>query len=283
MTRRATSRGLVVLVLVIVLLLLAEGGLVAYVFIAPDANKRLEGIAASVQEVWNGTEDEPGLRTKVARGAHGLYLDWVVPLWAEPETPGVDPEFTACVECHPDYATERRFTVYMNHPVHAEIGLECRACHPLSPHPNPPRPQEQACVACHDVDDKDGCTLCHPPASLPHFYYLGAPKQAAVRCDVCHPKGRFDAGTPTPKVTGDFTGDPAGECLACHQATTCRSCHGESHPSTWVADHGELAVNALTSSCNDCHTPTWCATRCHTVTPTNPFSPTTPPPTGVRP
>lgn len=283
MTGRRTSRGLVVLILAIVLLLLVEAGLVAYVFISPNASKRLEGMAASVQRVWSGDEDTPGLRTRIARSANGAYVEWVVPLWERPAVPRVEEEFTACVECHQDYATERKFTVYMDHPVHAELGVECQTCHPLSPHPNPPRPQERVCAECHDVDDKDECTFCHPPASLPHFYYLGAPKDAAVRCDVCHPKGSFTVEHPTPKVTVNFDGDPGAQCLECHQATTCRSCHAESHPSDWIAQHGSIAVNSLTSSCNDCHTPTWCATRCHAVTPTNPFAPTTPPPTGVRP
>jgi hypothetical protein len=120
----------------------------------------------------------------------------------------------------------------MNHPLHAEIGMACRTCHPLSPHPNPPRPQERVCAECHSVDEKDECVFCHPPASLPHFYYLGAPKQAAVRCDVCHPKGRFTVENPTPKVTGDFHGEQPAACLSCHEGTTCRSCHGSPIPRT---------------------------------------------------
>lgn len=282
MTRRR-GRGLVIVIVVIFFLLLAEGALVVFVFVSPRANEQLKGVAASVEQAWVGTDGKPGVRTKTARAASDAYNEWLVPLWQGPNVPAVSPEFTACVECHKDYATQRRFSVYMNHPVHAELGMKCVDCHPLSPHPNPPRPQESACADCHsEVDEKDQCGYCHPPASLPHFYYLGAPKDSVVECEVCHPKNSFSGQNPTPKVDMAFTGTDEATCLACHENTTCELCHAQPHPVGWVTDHGLQAAYGG-ASCSGCHTVNWCADRCHSSTDINPFQPYPLPSAGVRP
>lgn len=285
MTRRRRSRGLVILVSVIVALLVAEAALVAFVFISPSAKEELGGVAESVQRIWVGTEDDPGIRTRSARAAHEAYEEWIVPLWRGPQPPPPDPEFTACVECHPDYATQRKFNVYMNHPLHAELGTACETCHPQNPHPNPPRPQERMCAECHDqVDDKDGCAYCHPPASLPHFYYFGAPRESVTDCDVCHPKDTFAARGSEPLVERPtLTGADEDVCLGCHEDTTCSRCHGEPHPPGWDTSHGTNVGYGGAMSCRNCHTATWCADRCHAVTDLNPFVPKPLPTLGVRP
>jgi hypothetical protein len=267
------------------LLLLAEGMLVAAVFISPSMGEKLESVAASADRAWSGTEDRPGLRTRAAETAQGVYDDWIAPLWRGPQPPAAEPEFTACVDCHPDYATQRKFTVYMNHPLHAEIGMECVTCHPANPHPSPPHPQEAVCAECHtEVEDEEACGYCHPPGALPHFYPMGAPKSAAVQCDVCHPKGAFDQHGSEPLVPSeDLTGANDEACLACHQDTTCSSCHAEPHPPGWETTHGEPVGRNGATNCITCHTSAWCADRCHAVTLTNPFLPDPLPSTGVRP
>ena len=167
-------------------------------------------------------DGKPGIRTKTAEKAHDAYEDWILPLWQDNAIPTVNPEFTACVECHKDYATQRRFSVYMNHPLHAELGMRCVECHPTNPHPNPPRPQENACADCHsEVNDKDQCGYCHPPASLPHFYYLGTPKESVVDCSVCHPKNSFAGQPPDPKITSvGFTGSNEATCRGGRRASS---------------------------------------------------------------
>lgn len=280
-TRR--PRGLLVLITVIFALLLAEAALVIFVFVSPSANQRLESVAVDLKDAWVGTPKEPGLRTQTARRTHDLYEDWILPLWQGPNVPGVEPEFTACVDCHRDYATKRRFNVYMNHPLHAEIGVECVTCHPTNPHPNPPRPREDVCATCHsEVDEKEQCGYCHPPASLPHFYYLGSPKGTVVECDVCHPKNSFAGQHPGPKVHTTFSGSDADTCLECHERTTCRLCHAEPHPPGWASSHGDQAVLGGTT-CTRCHTSNWCSDRCHAVTSLNPLPPQPLPPGTVRP
>lgn len=283
--RRGRRRGLVALVVVIFIVLLVEAAVVTAVFVSPTASATLEEVAASADRAWQGTDNEPGLRARSARAARGAYEEWLVPLWRGPQAPTADPEFTACVDCHPNYARERAFTVYMNHPLHAEIGMRCETCHPQNPHPNPPRPTEAMCADCHDeVLDQESCGSCHPPGSLPHFYLLGAPRGAVVRCDVCHPKGAFEASG-TESLIGEhvYTGGEESVCLSCHEDTTCAYCHAPGHPTGFIETHGETVGRNGAISCNTCHTQQWCADQCHAVTQTNPFVPRPLPTPGVRP
>jgi hypothetical protein len=283
MAGRNRSRRLLVLVTAIVVLLLAEGALVAYVLVSPSANDQLEGVAAVVQRTWEGTQGHPGVPTRIATTVHRGYQEWITPLWQAPQTPTGNPEFTACVTCHPDYAAKQRFNVYMDHPLHAQLGMECVTCHPQNIHPNPPRPLEKTCAECHDVNQRESCGLCHPPASLPHFYLLGAPKQSVVQCDVCHPRNTFGNSHPDSKVHGTFTGVNKTQCLSCHQGTTCQSCHGQPHPSDWVQIHGRSTGLSGATTCTQCHTIEWCSDQCHAVTSTNALPPRPLPSVGVRP
>jgi hypothetical protein len=282
-TRRKRSRGLVVLISIVFALLLAEGVLVAFVFVSPSAGDKLGKVAESVTRAWAGSGGEPGIRAKVAGAFHDGYESWIVPLWAEPTTPGGDPEFTACVECHKDYATKRRFSVYMDHPLHAQLGVACATCHPENAHPAPPHPQEKVCATCHsEVQQKNECGFCHPPASLPHFYLLGAPRDAVVECDVCHPRKTFEAAAAIPLVHGDFLGGDQGECLSCHEISSCNECHQPPHPPGWVSTHGPQ-VGENPAYCTTCHTDTWCSDSCHASTSTNPLPQKPLPTVGVRP
>jgi hypothetical protein len=274
-----------VVIVVIFGLLLLEGMLVAFVFVSPTGSQKLSDVVSSVSKAWNGTKDDPGFKTDVATTFHHGYQNWIVPLWSEPKTPAGNPEFTACVTCHKDYATERKFSVYMNHPLHAQLGVSCATCHPENAHPNPPHPLEKVCATCHEqVNEKSQCSLCHPPASLPHFYLMGAPRQGVVQCDVCHPKNSFGGQATTPQVQlGDFSGVDRGKCLSCHQEATCAGCHPSNHTADWATTHGPTVGQDNPTVCYTCHTTTWCADRCHSVTPTNPLVPRPIPTVGVRP
>jgi hypothetical protein len=273
-----------VLIAAIFALLIAEAALVIFVFVSPSADEQLTDVATDLQRAWEGTDGQPGFRERAADRAGEVYDDWISPLYRNLDVPTVDPEFTACVECHEDYATQRRFGVYMNHPLHAELGMTCVECHPTNPHPNPPRPREDMCAECHtEVDEKDECGYCHPPASLPHFYTLGAPKESVVQCEVCHPKDSFSGQHPDPKVGGDFSGTNRTQCLECHEQTTCASCHLPAHPDGWISTHGQGTAFGGTTTCSNCHTITWCSDRCHAVTNIDPFQPRPLPSVGVRP
>ena len=279
--RRRRRRGLVVLLSVIVVVLLAEAGLVVAVFVSPSAGERLESAATSARRAWGGTEGEPGVRTRSAQAAERWFDAWIAPLWRGPEEPQAEPEFTACVDCHEDYATTRRFGVYMNHPLHAEIGVRCETCHPTNPHPSPPRPREAVCeevtrrsvrrTSAATATRRDRCRISTSWARR---------RGASVRCDVC-PKDAFDAAATEPLIdVGAFGGQDAGACRSCHEDTTCESCHDNGHPVGWATTHGAYALGA---DCSTCHTVTWCADRCHAVTSVNPLQPKPLPSVGVRP
>ncbi len=285
MSKKRRPRALIAVIVVIFALLLLEGMLVAFVFISPTGSQKLSNVVSSVSEAWNGTKDKPGIKTDVASAFHHGYQSWIVPLWSKPQTPNGDPQFTACVGCHQDYGTQRKFSVYMDHPLHAQLGVSCATCHPENAHPNPPHPQEKVCATCHDeVNQKSQCSLCHPPASLPHFYLMGAPRQGVVQCDVCHPKNSFGGQATTPQVQlGDFSGVDRSICLSCHQESTCAQCHPSNHPADWATTHGPTVGQDNPTVCYTCHTSTWCADRCHAVTPTNPLVPRPIPSVGVRP
>ena len=283
--RRRRRPVIVVLIAFVVVLLLVEAAIVVGVFVSPDTGDRLREVAGKVEDTWNGTEGEPGLRTRTAERISDGYHEWIAPLWSDPETPDAEPEFTECVECHAGYAKQRKFSsVYMNHPLHAQIGVACETCHPQNVHPSPPRPTEDTCAECHvEVEQRGKCGTCHPPGSLPHFYLLGAPRKAAVQCDVCHTTESFDTTATEPLVTGTFTGEDPENCRGCHEEYTCASCHEPSHPSGWLDDHGMIAGESGMNDCYTCHTGNWCGSRCHAATSTNPFGRQPLPDAGVRP
>lgn len=268
MSERRGNRGLAIVMSLVLLVVLAEGAIVAAVFIWPGAATRLEGVAQSVDRVWSGTEERPGIASKAGDAIEGFYRGWIRPLWASPERAAEPAEFAGCVSCHEDYAEKRRFgSVYMDHPAHAEIGVACADCHRVTAHPNPGSPEESTCAGCHqEVQEREGCGLCHPPASLPHFSMLGAPKQGPVECKTCHPKTPLPSGRAEPLVdVGSFDGSQRGDCSSCHPRTTCEGCHTPGHPSNWISTHGIEVGRGGSATCDACHTPTWCADRCHAV------------------
>jgi hypothetical protein len=285
MSRRRRSRTLVVVISVVMLLILGEAALVVAVFVSPSTGEHLQSVAAAADRSWNGTKHAKGVKDRLTRVVHRGYQDWVASMWTQPANPAPNGEFARCVKCHADYAQTRRFsTVYMNHPLHAELGVACSTCHQQNQHPDPMRPTEDTCKTCHaEVTTQDRCGLCHPPASLPHFYLLGAPRDRVVDCTVCHPKSSFTSTATKPLVhVGHFDGSEQGECTQCHQVSTCRQCHATTHPAGWISQHG-AAVGEDPTPCYTCHTGEWCTSRCHAVTSTNPFVPQPLPSTGVRP
>lgn len=284
MTRRR-SRRLVFLVACVLALMLAETGLVVAVFVSPTTGERMSDAVASLDRAWNGSKDSKGVRTRIADSVDRGYRSWIETLWKAPEIPRGDDEFDACLGCHKDYASARRFTnVYMNHPLHAEQGVACGTCHVQNEHPDPVRPEERTCQTCHDeVREPGKCGLCHPPASLPHFYLLGAPRDQVVECSTCHPKQSFRSTADERLVpTNRFDGSQRAPCTQCHQQQTCEECHATSHPPDWIAIHGGVVAENPTP-CYTCHTGDWCTSRCHAVTSTNPFVPRPMPSAGVRP
>jgi hypothetical protein len=273
-----------ILIGIVTALLLAEVALVTAVFVSPDAAEDLRGVGTSLDRGWNGADGRPGFRTRAATGIAQSYEDWIVPLWSDAKPPPSSEAFADCASCHRRYAKTRRYpSVYMDHPLHAEIGVACETCHTSTTHPNPERPREDACATCHNTQKQSSCTTCHPPGALPHFYLLGAPRDATVSCDVCHPVNSFGGHATVPKVRGTFDGSDPASCLQCHQEVSCATCHAENHPPNWQSQHGTVAGQSGLDGCYTCHTSQWCGTRCHSVTTNAPFNKQPLPDVGVRP
>jgi len=274
-----------ILIGVVTALLLFEVALVTAVFVSPNTAEDLRGFGTSLSRGWNGAEGQPGFRTRVAQGVSSGYDDWIAPLYSDAKPPASADAFADCTTCHKRYAKTLRYpSVYMNHPLHAELGVACDTCHTNNTHPNPERPREDVCATCHtDVEKQGSCTTCHPPGALPHFYLLGAPRDAAVECAVCHPVNSFGTHTTTAKVSGTFTGSDPSSCLQCHQEVNCTLCHAQPHPANWISQHGFEAGQSGLTDCYTCHTGAWCGTRCHNVTTVAPFTKLPLPDVGVRP
>jgi hypothetical protein len=264
------------LILVIVLVLAAEGVLVALVFFSPTTTFKLQDRMAAIERSWNGTKGHPGYRTRLADDFKSAYDDWIAPMFASNTSAQVTDTYAGCVKCHKDYATTKVFNgIYISHPLHAQMGVTCQTCHPETDHPNPPLPLESTCAKCHtEVNTKGQCGLCHAPASLPHFYLLGAPRQGPVDCSTCHPTNMLATGPKPPLVdSSTFTGRDPAVCLRCHQAAGCISCHqvmtptpGSPHPADWVSLHPQVVIDqGGLADCYTCHTVAWCADKCHAV------------------
>ncbi len=259
-------------------LVLAETALVVAVVSSPQiATKTQKTVVAASEKLsraWRGSPASPGLEARLKGAASQAYQGWVKPLWALPVEAREKPTFATCVSCHRDYAEKKRFpSGYMDHPLHAQVGVACSTCHTQVEHPNPPAPEEATCVPCHKEVKEGRCETCHPPGSLPHFYLLGAPREGVANCNACHRPGSFQPeGERKPLVRAEsFDGSDRSRCLSCHPQYTCDRCHPSRHPANWLSVHGESVGYEGAGACYSCHTNTWCASRCHTVTPTQPF------------
>jgi hypothetical protein len=278
MTRRArTQRWLLRLLLGLFLLLVVEVVVVGAVLVSPGARDAVSITVARALDAVHGNEELASLPARANDRLQGAYAGWIEPLYATPTMSETVDTFGGCVSCHEDIATARRFgDLYMDHPVHAELGVRCATCHVEVTHPSPPAPEEGVCVDCHAEDVQTGgdCALCHAPGALPHFLLLGAPRDGMVACETCHTPGSLEGATAREHVVvGAFDGSSSEDCASCHKPATCESCHEPGHPPDWLTAHGGAADDAGTAACIDCHTGSWCADSCHAVTPTSPFEP----------
>jgi hypothetical protein len=272
--KRKGTRNLAIVIAVVVLLVLAEVGILVVTSVSPTATKTLSVRAQRIRESVVGTETKPGIVERTDTALANFWHESIVPLWTEPTAPepGTNISFDDCIKCHPDYRKTIRFThVYIDHNSHTNT--TCSTCHVMNQHPSPARPAEEVCAECHDqVNEAGKCDYCHPAGTLPHFYLLGAPRDAPIDCAVCHPDNTIGNNGSRQVHIGDFTGDPNTMCLQCHaddgqeatgQPPGCKSCHqSPGHPVDWIQTHPSAALS-IAVRCAQCHTDTWCAMRCH--------------------
>jgi len=162
------------------------------------------------------------------------------------------------------------------HDLHFENDVECATCHEgatgsmsASDHL---LPDMDVCADCHDIDDDQGCAVCHvnvdeagdykhPKFGAPLFSHASHLARG-LTCERCH----GDPADVHPVLPGK------SDCRGCHETAEdfadCRLCHeGEqellpaSHGATWVSGHGLIAREDQTL-CAQCHTQTTCQ-ECH--------------------
>ncbi len=176
-----------------------------------------------------------------------------------------------------------RSHLIFNHEFHlTEVDADCEDCHQgavLSQTPDDNlNPSMQDCAACHDVDDKDGCVLCHKNSdevvaieSFRPNYQVFAHKHhisSGFTCNSCHAEvEKSNQWNPDQQLIPSMS-----VCLGCHreegQTLECANCHYGKHPqpgdhtfTEWTRMHGlEAALDPEyfeqyfeLGYCEDCH------------------------------
>ncbi|NIA24945.1 MAG: hypothetical protein GWP04_05185 [Gammaproteobacteria bacterium] len=259
-----TPRKALLIAFAALVLVLFEAVLIIAIFVSPTFRDDLGATVQRAAATWTAKDNAPGLPERARSLLSPLYRNWVEPLWKLRAAPTPDQEFASCLECHSDYAQQRRFgDLLLNHAEHASSGVACATCHTDTAHPEPLPPPEDACAECHDVKDPSLCDTCHTPGSVGHFFLLGYPRPATPDCDTCHLPGSIGGHHGGLVDAAAFDGSDPGACAACHEQATCDACHDVSHPEDWVATHGSSTVRADRGPCDSCHTIRWCADSCH--------------------
>jgi hypothetical protein len=164
----------------------------------------------------------------------------------------------------------------MPHDLHFEMEVDCASCHDgiesSTAAGDLHRPDMDVCADCHDVDDDEGCVMCHtnpdeaeslvPPTPRAERFSHAAHVDGGLACAACH--GPATLASPV------MPGKP--DCRSCHETAEefgdCALCHGPdeslvpaSHELAWLSEHG-LAARRDQADCALCHTETGCQ-ECH--------------------
>ena len=168
-----------------------------------------------------------------------------------------------------------------NHQLHMseDVGAECTTCHAAEESATARDrllPTMDTCAECHDVEDDDACTMCHPdldaageidlPAREILFVHQSHLKYEGVSCVTCH------EGMARVTETAGHHAPAMGTCSTCHidgkAPDACEACHTdlahlkpETHAYGWALEHGR-SVRAGDSSCAPCHSEAGCE-ECH--------------------
>ncbi|NOY56873.1 MAG: hypothetical protein GXP34_12945 [Actinobacteria bacterium] len=259
-----TSRRALLVALAALILILIEGALIIAISVSPTFRDDLGITVERAAATWSGTDTSSGIPERAISWSSSLFDNWVQPLWKLRPAPSADQDFASCLECHADYAQQRRFgDLLLNHAEHASLGVACATCHTDTLHPEPLPPPEDTCADCHDVKDPSLCDTCHTPGSVGHFFLFGYPRPATPDCDTCHLPGTIGDHHGGLVDAAPFDGSDPGACAACHKRATCEACHDVSHPEDWVATHGTSTVQPTQGPCTSCHTTRWCSDACH--------------------
>jgi hypothetical protein len=167
----------------------------------------------------------------------------------------------------------------------------------------PDKPDMESCYRCHGLQHQiqgqiatDECDKCHPPGfklepdNHTKQFIMGGHKARAsaepAYCSMCHktefcvtchqgrstsPNGAkaqvipADHHQPNWQSThGKLFMAQKGDCGACHDDASCRTCHKTTmpHPPNWIQNH-KPEPGVSTADCNICHTDRTTCQNCH--------------------
>lgn len=181
--------------------------------------------------------------------------------------------------------------IIFSHNLHSEQGVECADCHSdvsLDAQKKRTAFKMSQCADCHDVEDKEGCAMCHKnpdsPASwqptvapspliFSHQIHQSRSENKISDCSACH----AGAATATTNTTRSKLIPKHAECQDCHDKDlkkgNCTLCHNRldlynmaevdffTHPPGFFNRHG-FKASANETNCSLCHDATYCS-DCH--------------------
>lgn len=169
--------------------------------------------------------------------------------------------------------------IKFSHNAHKNAGSKCDGCHKNLAEDSgiyAAFPEKAVCGECHDVKDKQDCTLCHTRAKAAKGWskkvrktnFLHSQHKDALNdCDMCH-----RALDQKPHRAGSHD-----SCGGCHEKDMvdmlCAKCHrdftytglnklaGFTHKDNFKAEHGNFTKKHA-RTCTQCHRESFC-TDCH--------------------
>lgn len=181
-------------------------------------------------------------------------------------------------------AGERSKILKFSHRIHIKnVEMTCSDCHlnieqSMKAEDNN-LPGKDVCSDCHDVEDKDNCSLCH--VNMKNLVSLANPVRSfyfnhklhvldkEIGCERCH------AGIEDIDMGDGKKIPPRESCNTCHNGLSatkeCLTCHSmdtkfrpDSHLPTWSREH-MVQIRAGSSDCAHCHSNNYCQ-ECHEST-----------------
>ena len=167
----------------------------------------------------------------------------------------------------------------------------------------PQKPDMESCYRCHGLQHQgqgiiatEDCSKCHPPGfkleptNHTQQFIQGDHKKRALSdpaycsmchktefCVTCHQGKSTSPNAPTAPVEpadhknsswssqhGRLFLAQKGDCGACHDDASCRTCHKTTmpHPPNWIQNH-KPEPGVSTADCNVCHTDRTACQACH--------------------
>jgi len=183
--------------------------------------------------------------------------------------------------------SEKKIELKFSHKFHIEENeIECQVCHAMAEESvkgtDNLMPTMEICGECHDVEDEEGCKICHSnmdePRAVPRvedYSQLFSHKKhfaAKLDCQTCHSE------VANKEIASPYILPGMTNCMDCHGKkktfNLCETCHLPSenlkplsHNVNFIHTHSDLAKNDAAEisgnmKCVTCHQTNFCQ-DCH--------------------